>query len=549
MTTNLKIKFKHYLPILLLICFHSVSFSQITIQGKVIDGVFGGGFPGLNIKVKDQTISTDFDGLFTISCSLNDTLVFSHEGYVTKTYIVKKNKFVKIKLKRDKSIPPKDVTVIGHSWGYTIEGYVTATGCKKLPKVRVSNLNHGYKTKTNSDGHYSIYCLGGDTLVFSHTGYVTQKITCLNQETLNVRLPKAASIRVGLFEGPAFCPEEDTSINSLQQLTLNCRQALITALQQNDYQQMRILKDSLLELSSHTNMADYWILNYVFLWTQEYSFFCRDTSVFLSRSTDFNHSWFPNDCLEEVIRTKFKQEKAKLLDLLHQSTATPAEKELVQKWIELFSERIVPGDYYYNWMKKFKTRYSNYKNNSFFNLIEIFPRYDTIPKWQYGIASNTLFFTGNLGKLFKPKYGFGFEFGVSYKKVFFATTISGDFGKTNPNNATNDTIWSQIHYIPFSNFGLSIHWLAYQYHHLKISPRIAVTSLLIRDNAYPKSARNLRVTANYSIGVNASIYRIKEYEIQLRYSFEVSQLSLSNPAYSGTAHRIGLTWFFLHPNW
>ena len=65
--------------------FTTLDAQTITVSGTV-SGELGTPLPSVNIQVKGTNIgtSTDFDGNYQISASLNDILIFSYLGYKTK---------------------------------------------------------------------------------------------------------------------------------------------------------------------------------------------------------------------------------------------------------------------------------------------------------------------------------------------------------------------------------------------------------------------------------------------------------------------------------
>lgn len=79
------------------------SFSQIVIKGTVLDGEFGGGLPGANIKIKGETntISTDLEGHYSISVKdSNSILIFSSIGFICQEIKVGNNCQIDLTLKK-----------------------------------------------------------------------------------------------------------------------------------------------------------------------------------------------------------------------------------------------------------------------------------------------------------------------------------------------------------------------------------------------------------------------------------------------------------------
>ncbi len=79
-----------YLVAGLILFLSTALIGQVTISGTVIDSQEDFGLPGVNISIKDQSVGTitDFDGKYTISTEVGNTLVFSYTGYAVQEFIV-----------------------------------------------------------------------------------------------------------------------------------------------------------------------------------------------------------------------------------------------------------------------------------------------------------------------------------------------------------------------------------------------------------------------------------------------------------------------------
>lgn len=79
---------------------HKINNSEISISGKVINNE-GKGLPGANVVVKGNTKSTitDFDGNYSIKVSIEDILIFSYLGMLSKEVIVTNKDKINVTLK------------------------------------------------------------------------------------------------------------------------------------------------------------------------------------------------------------------------------------------------------------------------------------------------------------------------------------------------------------------------------------------------------------------------------------------------------------------
>ncbi len=89
-------------------------------QTKKITGTLteegGVPLPGVSVTVANQNIgtSTDFDGVYEISASEGDSLVFSYIGFITETVIVKKANVINVELQLN-SEELEEVVVVGYA--------------------------------------------------------------------------------------------------------------------------------------------------------------------------------------------------------------------------------------------------------------------------------------------------------------------------------------------------------------------------------------------------------------------------------------------------
>lgn len=89
--------------LLLLLFFPVTLFAQQTITGTITDAETNTPIPGVNVLVKNTNRGavSDFDGIFTITATSTDTLVFSFLGYKTVSEVVGTRSSINISLAND----------------------------------------------------------------------------------------------------------------------------------------------------------------------------------------------------------------------------------------------------------------------------------------------------------------------------------------------------------------------------------------------------------------------------------------------------------------
>jgi TonB-linked SusC/RagA family outer membrane protein len=140
---------KKYLLSLLLFCYMSIGFAQISVSGKVTDTATLQPLPGASVLVKGTTTGTqtDFDGNFSIEVAPGDVLVISYLGFVTQEIVVTEETELTIVLQEDTNALD-EIVVIGYgkkSKTKVISSVSTIDEktLKKIPVPQVSNALEG----------------------------------------------------------------------------------------------------------------------------------------------------------------------------------------------------------------------------------------------------------------------------------------------------------------------------------------------------------------------------------------------------------------------
>ena len=130
----MKTKFKVILTLFLGLLMQ-ISFAQSkTITGVVSDNV-GVPLPSATVLVKGTSngVTTDFDGNYTITANLGDTLVFSYVGFVSQEIVVSDSNTISVSLEEDASVLDEVI--------------ITAQGIKKEKKA----LGYAVSTVTSEE--------------------------------------------------------------------------------------------------------------------------------------------------------------------------------------------------------------------------------------------------------------------------------------------------------------------------------------------------------------------------------------------------------------
>jgi TonB-linked SusC/RagA family outer membrane protein len=133
----MKTKFlTHFLSFTLTVVFGFSMHSQ-SISGTVTDDN-GVALPGATVLVKGTTngVSTDFDGAFTISASIDDTLVFSFIGYASQSILVGSSSAINVSLSPDNLLDEVVVTGYGSQKASNISGSVSIVSREEVEKIK-----------------------------------------------------------------------------------------------------------------------------------------------------------------------------------------------------------------------------------------------------------------------------------------------------------------------------------------------------------------------------------------------------------------------------
>ena len=133
----MKTKFlTHFLSFILTVVFGFSMHSQ-SISGTVTDDN-GVALPGATVLVKGTTngVSTDFDGAFTISASIDDTLLFSFIGYASQSILVGSSSAINVSLSPDNLLDEVVVTGYGSQKASNISGSVSIVSREEVEKIK-----------------------------------------------------------------------------------------------------------------------------------------------------------------------------------------------------------------------------------------------------------------------------------------------------------------------------------------------------------------------------------------------------------------------------
>jgi TonB-linked SusC/RagA family outer membrane protein len=119
-------------------------FGQMTIRGKVTSGSDGETIPGVNIIIKGTSTgtTTDIDGLYSISASSADVLVFSFLGFQTIEQLVGNRTTIDISFAED-AAKLDEVVVVGYGTvrRSDLTGALTSVSSKDFDKQPLNNVS------------------------------------------------------------------------------------------------------------------------------------------------------------------------------------------------------------------------------------------------------------------------------------------------------------------------------------------------------------------------------------------------------------------------
>ncbi|MFT7196797.1 MAG: hypothetical protein ACI83W_001161, partial [Marinoscillum sp.] len=84
--------------LMLMLIFHSYTYAQIAVSGKVTDEEDGEGLPGATVLISSSNTGTitNYEGNFNLKASVGDKLVISFIGYETKEATVPEDGIVNV---------------------------------------------------------------------------------------------------------------------------------------------------------------------------------------------------------------------------------------------------------------------------------------------------------------------------------------------------------------------------------------------------------------------------------------------------------------------
>ena len=128
----MKNKLLFYITSLMLMVFN-LSLAQLTIKGTVSDDE-GIPLPGATVVVQNSSngVSTDFDGLYTITANTGDVLVFSFVGYTDQTVTVGSSDQIDVVLTSAGALEEVIVTSFGTSTKESFTGSADVVTAKDL---------------------------------------------------------------------------------------------------------------------------------------------------------------------------------------------------------------------------------------------------------------------------------------------------------------------------------------------------------------------------------------------------------------------------------
>jgi TonB-linked SusC/RagA family outer membrane protein len=124
--------------LMLMLIFHSYTYAQIAVSGKVTDEEDGEGLPGATVLISSSNTGTitNYEGNFNLKASVGDKLVISFIGYETKEATVPEDGIVNVIMKPD--IDALDEVVV---IGYGTQRKSDLTG--SVASIRTEDLNPG----------------------------------------------------------------------------------------------------------------------------------------------------------------------------------------------------------------------------------------------------------------------------------------------------------------------------------------------------------------------------------------------------------------------
>lgn len=140
---------KHFSLIAMLLMSLSLMAEDVTISGRVVDGVNAEGLPGVSVvclKVNQGTI-TDLDGQFSLTVPAGSAIQFSYLGYATEHLTAKQSKVVTISLYEESKAIDEIIVVGAKMKKSDLTGAVAKVEERDVVNVPTGNLNQALQGK------------------------------------------------------------------------------------------------------------------------------------------------------------------------------------------------------------------------------------------------------------------------------------------------------------------------------------------------------------------------------------------------------------------
>ena len=143
----MKTKFIRILTLFLVLVVQFAFAQEKTISGTVSDNS-GLPLPGVNIIVKNTSngVQSDFDGNFTISANVGESLVFSYVGFTVQEVVIAESTTLSVVMEEGQALDEVVITALGISREKKSLGYAT----QELKSEEISTIKNGNFTNALS---------------------------------------------------------------------------------------------------------------------------------------------------------------------------------------------------------------------------------------------------------------------------------------------------------------------------------------------------------------------------------------------------------------